>query len=136
MGSRGTVRIGQAESGGHERSQPVLAATRHPTGWDAVTWHRTLATSVVAEAEVAGFFVAGVAVAIYHVDGAFFATADLCTHGQARLSEGYLEDGRIECPLHQGLFDVRTGKALTAPCSVPVQIFPVKLEDGHVYIDV
>ena len=99
-----------------------------------MTWHRTLATAVVEEAEVAGFNVEGQAVAIYHVDGAFFATADLCTHGQARLSEGYLEDGQIECPLHQGTFDVRTGKAMNAPCSIPVQTFPVKVEDGHVFV--
>lgn len=99
-----------------------------------MTWHRTLPVSAIEE--VAGFTVEGLAVAIYQVDGAFFATADLCTHGHARLSEGYLEDGQIECPLHQGTFDVRTGKATNAPCSIPVQTFPVKVEDGHIYIAV
>ncbi len=100
-----------------------------------MTWHRTLEASVVAEAEVVGVDVAGIAVALYHVDGNFYATADLCTHGQARLSEGYLEDGQIECPLHQGTFDVRTGKAMNAPCSVPVAVFAVKVEEGVVWVE-
>ena len=100
-----------------------------------MTWHRTLEAAAVAAAEVAGFQVEGQAIALYHVDGAFYATADLCTHGQARLSEGYLEDGQIECPLHQGMFDVKTGKATNAPCSIPVQVFPVKVEEGHVWVE-
>ena len=97
-------------------------------------WHPTLPATALAAAGVTGFDVAGVAVALYAVDGAFFATADLCTHGHARLSEGFLEDGHIECPLHQGMFDVRTGQATNAPCSVPVRTFPVKVEDGIVYV--
>ena len=101
-----------------------------------MNWHRTLPVAVVAEQEVAGCTVEGRAVALYHVDGAFFATADLCTHGQARLSEGYLEDGLIECPLHQGMFDVRTGKATSAPCSIAVQTYEVKVEDGHIHVGI
>ncbi|MGH6754922.1 MAG: Rieske 2Fe-2S domain-containing protein, partial [Bradyrhizobium sp.] len=52
-----------------------------------------------------GVNVGGQPLALYAVDGEVYATADLCTHGQARLSDGYLDGHLIECPLHQGLFD-------------------------------
>lgn len=76
----------------------------------------------------------GVALALYSVDGAVYATAELCTHGAARLSDGYLDDGIIECPLHQGLFDVRTGEAVGPPCTQAVRTYPVRIEDGQVLV--
>ena len=99
-------------------------------------WHRTLQVASVAAAGVTGCEIDGFSVALYWVHGDVFATADLCTHGQARLSEGYLEDGQIECPLHQGMFDVRTGQATNAPCSISVRTFPVKVEAGTVYVGI
>lgn len=66
--------------------------------------------------------------ALYLVEDEVFATADLCTHGGARLSEGYLEGYLIECPLHQGLFDIRTGAVVGLPCKRAVRTFPVRLE--------
>jgi len=72
--------------------------------------------------------------ALYLVDGEVFATADLCTHGGARLSEGYLENYLIECPLHQGLFDIRTGAVAAAPCKRPVRIFPVRLDGDAIVV--
>lgn len=78
--------------------------------------------------------VEGRSLALYLVEGEVFATDDLCTHGAARLSEGYLDGHLIECPLHQGLFDVRDGAAAGAPCAVPVRAYPVRVEDGDVLI--
>lgn len=72
--------------------------------------------------------------AIYAVDDEVFATADRCTHGGGRLSQGYLIDELIECPLHQGLFDVRTGAVAGPPCTRPVQTFPVRVEGDDVFI--
>jgi naphthalene 1,2-dioxygenase system ferredoxin subunit len=77
----------------------------------------------------------GIAIALYHVDGAYFATSDICTHGHARLSDGYLEEFLIECPLHQGLFDVRTGEVKGAPCTKAIAAFPVRLEGEELFID-
>jgi len=73
-------------------------------------------------------------IALYVVEGEVFATADLCTHGGARLSEGYLEGYLIECPLHQGLFDVRTGAVAGLPCKKPVRTFPVKVDNDAVLV--
>lgn len=58
------------------------------------------------------------AIAVYLVDGNYYAIDDVCPHEFAFLSEGYCEDGVIECPLHQARFDVRTGAVLAPPASV------------------
>ena len=59
--------------------------------------------------------VTGREVAVYLVDGTVYATANRCTHGDASLCEGFLEGYEIECPFHQGRFDVRTGAATAPP---------------------
>lgn len=75
-------------------------------------------------------------VALYQCGEEYYATAILCSHGQASLADGYLEDFTIECPLHQGTFDIRTGEPTAAPCTVPVRTYPVKVEDGVLCIEV
>ena len=60
--------------------------------------------------DVIGVAVAGRDIAIYTVGDAVYATDNLCTHGHARLCDGFLDGHEIECPLHQGKFDVRDGK--------------------------
>jgi nitrite reductase/ring-hydroxylating ferredoxin subunit len=77
----------------------------------------------------------GTTVALYLVDGEVFATQNVCTHQFALLSDGYLEDGCIECPLHQGKFDVRTGAALCAPATAPLTTYRVHVEGDDVLID-
>jgi len=78
----------------------------------------------------------GAKVAVYYVDGTYYATENQCTHEVASLSEGYIDGTTVECPLHQGVFCLKTGKALAAPAEKPVRTFPVKVEDGSVYIQV
>ena len=73
--------------------------------------------------------------ALYSVDGQIYCTANGCTHGNAWLSEGFLIDGEIECPLHQGRFDVKTGAATCEPACDAVRCYPVKIEDGRVYVE-
>jgi naphthalene 1,2-dioxygenase system ferredoxin subunit len=76
--------------------------------------------------------VAGKEIAIYLVDGAVFATANRCTHGDARLCDGFLEHHEIECPHHQGRFDVRSGAATAAPAEVALATWPARIVDGRV----
>ncbi|SFB89543.1 3-phenylpropionate/trans-cinnamate dioxygenase ferredoxin subunit [Polaromonas sp. OV174] len=75
-------------------------------------------------------------VALFRVGQEVFATDNLCTHGNARLCDGYQEGREIECPLHQGRFDVSTGKALCAPLTMDVAVYPVRLIDGRIHISV
>lgn len=84
--------------------------------------------------DVLGLQVAGRDIALYRVDGAVYATDNLCTHGRARLCDGFLEGHEIECPLHQGRFDVRNGQPLCNPVSEPVRCYPVRVEGGRVLL--
>lgn len=73
--------------------------------------------------------------AIYNVDGSIYATDDRCTHGNASLAdEGTLEGCIIECGLHFGAFDVRTGNPVAAPCKQPLRTYPVEIRDGGVWL--
>ncbi len=98
------------------------------------TWKNVIAVEEVPVDDVIGVIVDGMDVAIYSVDGDFFASDNLCTHGRARLCDGFLEGHEIECPLHQGKFDVRSGKPTCAPVTEPVRTYPVKIENGCVYV--
>ena len=97
-------------------------------------WHDAADAGAVAEDEVLGCVVSGVPVALFRVEGQVFALHDLCSHGQARLSDGYVEDGCVECPLHQGLVDIRTGEPRTAPITAPVRSIPAREVNGRVEV--
>lgn len=97
-------------------------------------WIDAIARDAVPEGDVVGVVVAGKDLAFYEVDGEVFATDNLCTHGAARLSDGFLEGKEIECPLHQGRFDVCTGKAMCAPLTEDIKTYPVKIENMRVML--
>ena len=88
----------------------------------------------VPEDDVIGLQVAGKDLALYKVEGSVFATDNTCTHGQARLCDGFLDGYEIECPLHQGKFDIRNGRGTCAPIVEDVRSYPVRIEGGRVYL--
>lgn len=98
-------------------------------------WIEAASRDAIPEDDVIGVIVAGRDVALYGVDGEVFATDNVCTHGNARLCDGFLEGHEIECPLHQGKFDVRTGAAMCAPLTEAVKTYPIRIEAGKVYVD-
>ncbi|TCM69197.1 3-phenylpropionate/trans-cinnamate dioxygenase ferredoxin subunit [Acinetobacter calcoaceticus] len=76
------------------------------------------------------------ALAVFNNAGNFFAMNDRCSHGNASMSEGYLEDdGTVECPLHAARFCLSTGKALCLPATDRIATFPVLIEDGALYVE-
>jgi p-cumate 2,3-dioxygenase ferredoxin component len=78
----------------------------------------------------------GTTLAIYNVDGTIYATADLCTHGEASLSEeGILTGNTVECSWHFGTFDVTNGKPTGMPCTVALKTFAVKVVEESVYVE-
>ena len=97
-------------------------------------WTDAAAVSDVPEGDVIGVKVAGRDIALYEVEGAIYATDNVCTHGQARMSDGFLEGREIECPLHQGKFDVCTGQALCAPLTENIRTYPVKIDNLRVML--
>ena len=78
--------------------------------------------------------VLGQELALFRVGDALYATDNLCTHGHARLCEGFVEGHEIECPLHQGRFDLKTGEATCAPVTEPIKTYPIRIEGGRVHV--
>lgn len=97
-------------------------------------WIDAAACDDVPEGDVVGIKVNGREIALYDVEGEIYATDNICTHGHARMSDGFLEGREIECPLHQGKFDVCTGKALCAPLTENIRTYPVRIENLRVML--
>ena len=64
----------------------------------------------------------------------FFALDGLCTHEEQHLEDGLVIDTVVECPLHQGRFDIATGRALGPPVCVDLKTYPVRVEGGRIFI--
>lgn len=76
-------------------------------------------------------------IAVFNVGGAFYALDDRCSHGNASMSEGYVEDdATVECPLHAARFCMKSGAALCQPATDPLRTYPISIADGVVYVDV
>jgi len=74
------------------------------------------------------------AYAVYNLDGQYYVTQDLCTHGPGSLAEGFIIGDEIECPFHQGRFHIPSGKASFAPCTEALKTWPVQVIDGVIHI--
>jgi 3-phenylpropionate/trans-cinnamate dioxygenase ferredoxin component len=77
-------------------------------------------------------------IAVVNCAGDVLAIEDRCSHDDGNLVEGELDEETctIECPRHGSVFDLRTGKPLNLPAYVPVDTFPVSVEDGLIKIEV
>jgi nitrite reductase/ring-hydroxylating ferredoxin subunit len=75
------------------------------------------------------------ALAVFNIDGAFYVTDDLCTHGPGSLSEGYIEGDVVECNFHNGQFNIKTGAVVAPPCMVPIKTYKTAVENGRVLIE-
>ncbi|MBY4830368.1 anthranilate 1,2-dioxygenase ferredoxin subunit AndAb [Burkholderia dolosa] len=99
-------------------------------------WHPLGTLDEFTEDEPAARVAGQKPIAVFRIGDELFAMHDLCSHGHARLSEGYVEDGCVECPLHQGLIDIRTGAPKCAPITEPVRVYPIRIVDGQVEVNV
>lgn len=80
--------------------------------------------------------VAGEEIALYWLDGEPFATSNTCTHAQAQLSDGFVDGGCIECPIHQAQFDIKTGAVVSGPADDPVKTYPCRVNGNAVEVDI
>ena len=100
-----------------------------------VEWVDACAVDDVEADDVARFDRGEATYAIYRTeDERWFATDGLCTHQRVHLADGLLVDGVIECPKHNGRFDVTTGAALCAPVRVDLVTYPVRVEGDRVWL--
>ena len=98
----------------------------------AAAWTPVATLADFAASDAVAVHVGGKEVALYLVGGSVYATANRCTHGDASLCDGFLEGHEIECPHHQGRFDVRTGRATAAPAEIALATWPARIVDGGV----
>ena len=75
------------------------------------------------------------AVCLYNLDGAICATQDTCTHAEASLADGFIDGEAIECPLHQALFEIRTGKVLTPPATSDLKVYAVRVDGTEISVE-
>ncbi|WP_181795182.1 non-heme iron oxygenase ferredoxin subunit [Streptomyces sp. WELS2] len=73
-------------------------------------------------------------IAVFKDEGQYHALDDTCPHANASLSEGWVEDGEVECPLHGGRFCLRTGEATAMPATGTARTYPVEVRDGRVWL--
>lgn len=99
-----------------------------------MNWLPLIEADFVPDGEVIGVDRPEGSFAIYKVDGVVHVTDNQCTHGNARLCDGFLEGHEIECPLHQGRFDIRSGAALCAPLTQPLTRYAVQIDNHQVCI--
>ncbi len=98
--------------------------------------HLVAKTDEIPEDEVKQVTIGELTLAIYNVDGTFYATDDTCTHAFASLSDGYVEDGVIECPLHAARYEIATGKVVDLPATEDLNSYPVRVEGEDIYVEV
>lgn len=102
-----------------------------PTG----DWVHVCGTDDVELEDVIEVICAGRPVAVYRSpQDTFHATDAFCTHERARLADGLVMGGAIECPKHNGRFDYRTGEATRVPARVGLCVHPVRVSEGRVYV--
>ena len=99
-----------------------------------MNWRRVARASEIAPGQARRVVVDGIEIALCNVAGEFFAVDDVCTHAYASLSEGLLSGAEIECPLHGGCFDVRTGRALGGIVTEDLRRFALRVEGDDVLL--
>jgi nitrite reductase/ring-hydroxylating ferredoxin subunit len=100
---------------------------------DELEWHEVARTSDLAPGEVMYVEVGSDPVALINLDGEFYALNDMCTHQDASLSDGEVQGDEIECPMHGGAFEIRTGLPANFPVVVPVETYAIKVEGDVVF---
>ena len=73
-------------------------------------------------------------VALFHIDGGYYALDDICTHDGGELASGTIDGGVIECPRHGARFDIKTGDVLSLPAVVPVPTYAVRIEGDEIQV--
>ncbi|MES2361507.1 MAG: non-heme iron oxygenase ferredoxin subunit [Pseudomonadota bacterium] len=100
-----------------------------------MAWTRIASTEQLGEDEAMAVSLGDRKMALFNSGGSFHVTDNVCTHQYALLSDGYVEDGCVECPLHQARFDLATGEAMCAPATQAIRVYAVKVEGADILVD-
>ena len=98
-------------------------------------WRAVARTDEIEEEDVVELTIDQIVFNVYHTPDGFFVTDGICTHEHAHLADGLVIGNIIECPKHQGRFDVRTGDPKGAPVCIKLRTYPTRVDEGTVYAD-
>jgi nitrite reductase/ring-hydroxylating ferredoxin subunit len=107
----------------------MIPSTADPEGWV-----RVAAAADLGEGAAFPVKLGNRPIALYRLDGNVYALDDVCTHALALLSQGFIADGAVECPLHGARFDIATGRCLAPPASVDLRVYAVRVAGEDVYV--
>lgn len=99
-------------------------------------WIDLMAVGDIFEGEAIAVDLNNQSFAVYSVEGQIYVTDNICTHGNARLCDGFLEGHEIECPFHQGRFDIRDGQPTCLPVTEALRTYRNKVENGRLLVSV
>lgn len=97
-------------------------------------WTDVIAVSALEPGDATSVTLGARELAVFDAADGIFVGLARCTHGAANLCDGHFDGTHIECPLHQGLFDVRTGAPKAAPARIPLRMFESRVMNGIVQI--
>ncbi len=98
-------------------------------------WKRVADESALADVEVIGVICEGKRVALFKLEDAVYAMDDVCSHEYSLLSQGEVWQGEVSCAKHGSRFNIRTGAVRGLPATLPVKTYPVRVENGAIYVD-
>lgn len=98
------------------------------------TFQKVAELKDVPEGQAKSFEIAGDKIVLCKVENEVFAVADLCSHDNAPLGGGELDDHQIECPRHGARFDIKTGKALCLPAITAIPVYDIELRGEEIWV--
>ena len=101
---------------------------------DGSEWHALATLDEVPAGQMSAHEIGDTLLALYNIGGTVYATDNTCTHAFALLTDGWLDNNIIECPLHGGQFDVCTGKAVCSPAEADLRTYPVRVAEGRIEV--
>lgn len=104
--------------------------------WAMGQYVKIAKTSDIEEESAICVEIGDASIAVFNLEGSFYAIADECTHEDAPLSEGEIEGDEIECPWHAARFNIKTGKALCEPACGDVKTYPIRISGDDVEVEV
>lgn len=99
-----------------------------------MSWMPVCKLSAISDGEHLALNVEGKAVGIFMIEGQLHAIEDICPHAYALLSEGFVEGRTVECPLHEAIFDIPTGKLQSGPGCRDLNTYEVRVKGDDVLL--
>ena len=99
-------------------------------------FHRAASVTDIEPGGIICVEVAGTRIALYNLNGEFFATSPSCTHVEADLADGYIEDDEVVCPLHHATFNIRTGESGGPPADGDLTTYPVRVNGQDIEVEI